>query len=65
VGLASGEKRLTEEALQLLGPAPPVVFGHQATIRKLLEVTPRLPLVGKVLKLRTRYMMYANVFQDD
>jgi hypothetical protein len=64
-GLATGDKTISEEALSLLGPHPPVSFGHQATIRHLLEVTPRLGLHGKTLQRWCRYLMYANVFRDE
>ncbi len=64
-GLASGDGRIAETALEMLGPPPPVFVGHQATIRHLIEVTPKLKFSGEQLRRWTRYLMYANVFRDE
>ena len=64
-GLATGEGNVVDRAMELLGPTPPSHFGHQATIRYLLDVTPRLRLEGETLKHWIRYLLYANVFRDE
>ena len=64
-GLATGEKEVVDHSMELLGPHPPVHFGHQATIRYLFDVTPRLQLEGETLKRWIRYLLYANVFRDE
>jgi len=62
--LATGDQRFVEDAFNLFGPPPLQHFGHQATIRHLLELTPRLQLSGQALSRWLRYLMYANVFRD-
>jgi hypothetical protein len=62
--LATGEERIVEDAFNLFGDPPPTHLGHQATIRYLLELTPRLQLSGQVLSSWLRYLMYSNVFRD-
>lgn len=64
-GVATGDSRIAEDALQLLGPKPQAFYGHQATIRLLLEITPRLNLAEQTLIRWTRFMMYANLYQDE
>jgi len=64
-GLATGEDKVVDRAMELLGPGPSSRFGHQATIRYLLDVTPRLKLEGETLKRWIRYLLYANVFRDE
>jgi len=64
-GLATGERKVVDQAMGLLGPQPPAHFGHQATIRYLLDVTPRLQIEGETLKRWIRYLLYANVFRDE
>jgi hypothetical protein len=64
-GLATGDAKMVDRAMELLGPKPPAYFGHQATIRYLLELTPRIGLEGETLKRWIRYLLYANVFRDE
>lgn len=64
-GMAIGDPKVADDALQLLGPKPVAFYGHQATIRLLLEITPKLSLTGQTLVRWTRYLMYANLYQDD
>jgi hypothetical protein len=63
--LATEDEVKVDAAFGLFGPPPSAYFGHQATIRHLLEVTPRLRLTGSVLAKWLRYLMYANVFRDE
>ena len=62
--LATGDERNADDAFKLLGSSPHPYFGHQATIRFLLELTPRLQLSGETLTRWLRYLMYTNVFRD-
>jgi len=62
--LATGDEKIAEDAFSLFGPSPLPCFGHQATIRHLLQLTPRLQLSGQALSRWLRYLMYSNVFRD-
>lgn len=64
-GLSTGNPKIVDRAMELLGPKPPAHFGHQATIRQLLDVTPRLGLEGETLTRWIRYLLYSNVFRDE
>lgn len=63
--LASGDARITDDAFSFLRNRPHPRFGHQATIRLLLELTPRLGFTGERLARWCRFLMYSNAFRDE
>lgn len=65
-GLSTDSPSQIQQAVELLdahpGPAPQ--FGHQATIRKLLRVTPELGFDARLRKAWVRRALYENAFCD-
>ncbi|HYT75108.1 MAG TPA: hypothetical protein VEL79_10205 [Vicinamibacterales bacterium] len=66
-GLVIDSADVRRQALALLHdtPYPAADFGHQRTIRFLLELTPDLGLNESALQRWVRYALYANAYRND
>ena len=65
-GLSTDSPSTMQQTVELLEgpPSPASQFGHQATIRKLLAVTPELGLDARLRQAWVRRALYENAFRD-
>jgi hypothetical protein len=64
--LSTDSSLAIRDAADLLNhhPKPPPQFGHQATIRKLLSITPELGFDARLRRIWVRRALYENAFRS-
>jgi len=65
-GLSTDSPAVTQNSLELLSqqPEPGAQFGHQLTIRKLLNITPELGFDLRLIRAWVRRTLYENAFRN-